>query len=197
MASHLLAGCCRSKPIGYQYVAMDARNRKANALKIQLIKEANAPACQQQQRLKYSPRGAAIRFSTRRYYEDKVVIRLIQFSVIWAVVAMTAGGFISQQNCCGRRLIWAVLAFVRSTATSAYQWHHLWFWRLGAYGQRAAHLARAIPVGVVLLLCNFSVTARRLKQHKRVCRTRVAISAIVWVLLTIATRFNLYFELPR
>lgn len=38
-------------------------------------------------------------------YEDKVVIRLIQFSVLWAVVAMTAGVYISAE------LIWPTIDF--------------------------------------------------------------------------------------
>ena len=38
-------------------------------------------------------------------YEDRVVIRLIQFSVIWAVVAMTAGVYLSAE------LLWPTIDF--------------------------------------------------------------------------------------
>ena len=38
-------------------------------------------------------------------YEDKVVIRLIQFSVVWAVVAMTAGVYLSAE------LLWPTIDF--------------------------------------------------------------------------------------
>ena len=53
-------------------------------------------------------------------YEDRVVIRLIQFSVIWAVVAMTAGVYLSGRPAVANDCFLAVLAFVRPTATTAY-----------------------------------------------------------------------------
>ena len=53
-------------------------------------------------------------------YEDRVVIRLIQFSVVWAVVAMTAGVYLSAELLWPTIDFWTVLAFVRPTATTAY-----------------------------------------------------------------------------
>ena len=82
---------------------------------------------------------------TSQYYLDDVATRLVQFAIVWAVLAMLVGVYIAAELVFPTLDFGPTLAVLWSPAPVTYQRHYFWLRRFGVDGHRILYGSKNLP----------------------------------------------------